>query len=234
MAYTVATLIKDAYSLSGLVASDGLQTVTGAQMIKGLRMLNAFISTKSVNERLIPYFTQYEFSAVVEQESYFVPNLIYAETLTFNYQSVRYSLNSMSRKEYFGTDRANGIASLMFDYRVERCKGGSNLFMYFLPDSDYPCTIWGKFSLGSVVLNQDLESTLDLFYINYLKYGVGSYICNDRNITFQPQNQRQLDEYEQQFMDISAPDLTLTKVSGLQGKMPSRWGIVNLSGGWVP
>lgn len=232
MAYTVTKLITNAYYLSGRLA-EGLQTISGAQLSKGLLLLNAAIAVKSVNERLIPYFTQYQFTAVPQKEMYFVPNLIYAETLTFNYQNVRYSMEPRSRRVYFGSARVNNITSLMFDYRVERCLGGANLFMYFLPDMNYPLTIWGKFGLSKVSLNQDLENSLDDFYIEYLRYLLGEYICEDANVAYQPQNVQKLKEYEQSFLDISPPDLTLEINSGLCGKRPSMWGMANLGHGWT-
>lgn len=233
MTYTVVQLITDAYYLSGRLAR-GLQIITGSQLNTGLRLLNAVITVKSVNERLIPYFTEYQFNAVVGQEEYFISNLIYAETLTFNYQNVRYSMQPMGRREYQGSPRVNNIQSLMFDYHVERTKGGSNLFMYFLPDMNYPCTLWGKFSLTTVVLNQNLEDTLDQFYIEYLRYALAEYICHDNNIAFQPQNKEKLEEYEQAFLDIGPPDLTIEHVSGIgQRPIADMWGQANLGRGWT-
>lgn len=234
MAYTVVQLITRAYYLSGKLA-EGFQVITGSQLKDGLRLLNAVLSIKSVNERLIPYFTEYQFNAIVGQEKYFIPNLIYAETLTFNYQNVRFSIDLLGRKKYQGTPRVNGIDSLMFWAHVERAKGGANLFMYFLPDSTYPCTIWGKFSLNNVSLNQDLEQTLDDFYIEYLRYSLAEYICHENNIEFQPQNKKKLEQYEQAFLDVSPPDLTIEQYSGL-GK---RGGMdifceANLARGWRP
>jgi len=232
MAYTVTKLITDSYYLSGRL-SKGLQTITGAQLNTGLSLLNSVLAVKSVNERLIPYFSKYEFTAEPDTEVYFIPHLILAETLTFNYQNVRYSMEPMGRREYQGSSRVNNITSLMFDYNVERCKGGANLSMYFLPDSNYPLTLWGKFSLNSVVLNQDLEATLDEYYIELLRYALAEYICHDNNIAFQPQNKEKLEEYEQAFLDVSAPDLSLVKMSGLGGKQPSLWGQANLGRGWT-
>ncbi len=232
MARTVTSLIVDAYYLSGVV-SEGLQTVSGSQLHKGLKLLNGFLSIKSVNERLIPYFTSYEFNGIIGQEKYFIPGLISVETLTFNYSTVRWSMVQTTRVKYQGSSRPEGINSLMQEYYVERCLGGANIFMYFFPDMDYPLTIWGKFSLSSAVLNQDLSKSLDDFYLEYLKYGLASYICQDQNITFQPQNRAQLDQMEQVFLDISVPDLSVKKISGLSRRGNSIWGQVNLGHGWT-
>lgn len=232
MAYTVTKLITESYYLSGILSRE-LQTISGSQLNLGLQLLNNVLATKTVMSRLIPYFTSYQFNAVVGQETYFVPNLIYIETLTFDYSTVRWSMEQLSRKEYQGSARANNIDSLMFNYYVERCLGGANLFMYFFPDMTYPMTIWGKFSLAQVVLGQDLSTTLDLFYIEFLRYLLAQAICNDRNVTFQPQNQKQLDIYLEQFLDTSAPDLRVTKFSALTGQGQSIWGAVNLGHGYT-
>ncbi len=232
MTYTVTKLITESFYLSGRL-SQGLNTITGSQLNQGLRLLNAILSVKSVNERLIPYYTKYQFNAVVGQEEYFVPNLIMVETLTFDLSTVRFSMMQIGRKEYQGTSRPNDINSLMQFYTVERCKNGANLFMYFNPDQNYPMTIWGKFSLSGVVLNQNLEDTMDTFYIEYLRYALAEYICDAENITFQAQNKAKLTQYEQVFMDISPPDLTINNLSALRGPGQSIWGYANL-GPWGP
>ena len=232
MAYTVTQLITDAYYLSGIV-SEGLSGISGVQLNKGLRLLSSILSIQTVNSRLIPYFTQYQFNTVIGQEKYFVPQLISIETLTFNYSSVRWSMVQTTRKIYQGTSRANSINSLMYYYYVERCLGGANLFMQFNPDQVYPMTMWGKFSLSSVVQNQDLSAILDLYYIEYLKYALAEYICTANVVTFQPENKRILEKFEHLFMDVSAPDLTLKKVSGLGGHGQSIWGQRNLGNGWT-
>lgn len=232
MTYTITKLITDSFYLSGIL-SEGLQTISGAQLQKGLRLLNAFIAIKSVDTRLIPYFTYYTLNSVVGQEEYFIPKLLMVETLTFNYSTVRWSMIQDTRRNYQGSSRANNINSLMQEFLIERCLGGANLFMYFKPDAIYPIEIWGKFALSNVVLNQDLSSSLDDFYINYLRYGLGNYICQDANITFQPQNKDELEKMEQVFLDISAPDLTVQSISGLRGKGRSIWGQANLGHGWT-
>lgn len=233
MAYTVTRLITDSYSLSGLL-SPGLQTISGEQLKKGLRFLNAILAIKSVNDRLIPYFTKYDLDTEVGVEEYTIPNLISIETMTFNYSTVRWSMTQETRRNYQGSSRAENIDSLMQNFYVERKKGGATLFMYFKPNAVYPVTIWGKFSLSSVVLNQDLESTLDNFYIEYLRYAVGDYISQDANVTFQPQNKQKLDQYEQMFLDISAPDLTISKITAFSSRPILNWGDINLGHGWRP
>jgi len=233
MTYTVTQLVTESSYLSGRV-SQGLQTITGSQLNTGLRYLNAILAVKSVNDRLIPYFTKYQFTTEVNVEEYFIPKLIYAETLTFDYSTVRWSMVQTNRREYQGSSRANNVDSIMQNYYVERCKGGANLFMYFLPDKEYPMTLWGKFSLTSVVLNQDLESNLDAFYIEYLRYALAEYICQANNITFQPQNKQLLEQFEQQFLDISAPDLSVQRRTAYTGRPLWSWGQINLGHGWTP
>ncbi|NIV16246.1 MAG: hypothetical protein GWN62_34815, partial [Aliifodinibius sp.] len=74
-------LVANAWYLSGIVARD-LETVSGSQATDGLRLLNDLLSEKRITGRLIPYFTQTSFNAVVGQESYFVNDLIETEDVT--------------------------------------------------------------------------------------------------------------------------------------------------------
>lgn len=237
MSYTVSALVTRAWYLSGIVSRD-LQTVTGGQLEDGLDMLNELLAFKSADQRLIPYFTLYDFTAVVGQEKYFIPNLVKCETFTFFYGGtgnvVRYSLQEQQRKQYFGTPRVNNIQSLPGSWHLERTLNGSDLYLYFQPNIAYPLQITGKFAFGTVSLNQDLLLTYDRYYINYLRYALAEYMCAEYNIAFQTQGLQKLGEFEAVLTDISAMDLTIQKSSSMQQNAGLNWGVINISHGWVP
>lgn len=233
MAYPVAQLIAESFYLSGK-RTEGLQPVTGPDIRKGLRLLNAAIAIKTANKRLIPYFTQYDFNGVIGQEMYFIPGLIFTESFVWYLQGVRMSSTRQTRIDYFASARVQSVVAPPFTWHDELCKGGTNLYLFFQPDQTYPLTIWGKFSLSKVVLSQDLEGTLDDFYIEYLRYLLAKYICDDANITFKQSSQKMLEAYEKQITDISAPDVSVRKISafGGQGSI-GVWGQANLGKGWT-
>ncbi len=234
MTYTTTELITRAYYLSGVVARD-FQTVTGAQLDDGLNMLNALLDVKTAQQRFIPYFTVYEFDTVAGQETYDIDNLISIESLTFAIEPVRYSLREVQRKEYFSTPRVNNIQTLPYQYHLERKFGGSNVYLYFVPNQVFNMVLVGKFSLAGVILGQDLSATIDLFYIEYLRYGLAEYICNEYNVQFQSGNSSKLLEYENMITDVSPLDLSMTKQSSMQkGFGLDVYGMANLSKGWVP
>jgi hypothetical protein len=233
MAYLATQLINEAYYLSGVVARNQ-QTVTGQQSSDGLRLLNALLAIKTAVGRKVPYYSQYTTNAVIGQEAYLIPNLIDWETVTFNQQTIRYSMVEQSRKAYFGSARVDNIQSLPFNFHIERTKGGATLYLYFVPNSTYPLKITGKFSLTAIAtLDTDLEDTLDDFYIEYLRYALADYICNQYNILFQPQSQAKLNEYEEIVTDVSPMDLTVTKYSSLQNGNGLNWAMINFPG-WTP
>src|ERR1700691_3293831 len=179
MAYTAAQLITNSWYLSGIISRD-LQTVPGSYMSDGLSLLNAVLAIKTANTRLIPYYQFYDTTAVVGQEVYFIPNLLQAETLTFTLGVIRYQVVPKSRKIYFGSGRVNNIQSLMSMSRFERTLGGSNLYLYFLPNSPYPLQIFGKFGLTEITsLSTDLETVYDDYYIEYLRYALAEYMCSE-------------------------------------------------------
>jgi|SRR5580692_4355134 hypothetical protein len=233
MSYTVTQLITNAFYLSQVVSRE-LQTVTGQELSDGLTWLNALLSLKSANTRLIPYYQQYQFTAVIGQEEYFVPNLVQPETLTFNIGPVRYSTMPQSRRPYFGASRVDNITSLPFNWHFERTLGGSNIFLYFVPDQQYPVKIWGKFGFTDVALNQDLELTYEQYYIDYLRYRLAKRICSEYGIMFQPQAEKELEELEDLMVDVSPPDMTIGKISSLQGSTGINWGDINIGRGWRP
>lgn len=233
MAYTTTELITRAYYLSQIVSRE-LEQVSGQQIGDGLVMLNALLSLKSAHTRLIPYYTIYDFNAVAGQEEYFVPNLVACETLTFTLGTVRYSMAPVSRKPYFGSGRVDGIETLPFNWHIERVLGGSNIYLYFIPDAAYPLQVAGKFGFESVALGDDLLEVFDLYYIDYLRYRLAKRICSENGIQMQPEALQELKELESQVTDVSPPDLTINKISTLQGQTSLNWADISLGRGWRP
>lgn len=234
MAYTVTDLVTRAFYLSQVVSRE-LETVSGQQLSDGLTWLNALLSLKSVNTKFIPYYQQFQLNAVAQQEEYFIPNLVQPELMTFNIGPVRYSMQPTARRSYFGSGRVDNIFSLPFSWHFERTLGGSNIFLYFVPDTNYPLKIWGRFGFTNVTLNQDLLTAYDEYYIDYLRYRLAQRICSEYAIPMQPQAQMELAEIEDAIRDVSPPDVTLTKVSTLQGTGRGiTWADVNLGRGWRP
>jgi hypothetical protein len=233
MTYTVTDLINRAYYLSQVVSRE-LEQVSGQQLADGLIWLNALLSLKSAYSRVIPYYQEFDFPAIVQQEKYFIANLVQPETLTFNIGPVRYSTQPTGRRSYFGTGRVDNIYSLPFNWHFERVLGGSDIYLYFVPDQNYPIKIWGKFGFDNVALNQNLLLLYDEYYIDYLRYRLALRICSEFGIPMQPQAMEELQELEEAMTDVSPPDLTLTKWSSFQSESALNWGDINIGRGYRP
>lgn len=233
MAYTARQLITRAFYLSQIIARD-LQTPTGDQISDGLYLFNALLDYKSTDIRLIPYFTEYFFNTVQGQEMYFIPNLLYTDSLTFNIGTVRYSLNEMTRKEYFAGPRVDNIQSLPYGYRLERVYQGTNLYLYFEPADVYQMRLWGKFGLTDVTLDTDLSLIYDTYYIEYYRYALASEICEEWGATFPDQSKAKLMAMEKKLMEVSPPDLSIIKREFFGGQPAFDWQMVNLYKGWLP
>ncbi len=229
MAYTALELINKSFYLSGQT-SRGLEVVTGEQQSEGLDLFNALLAMKAADSKFVPYFSYYTFETVALQESYFVPNILEMDTITFNLDVVRYPVQQQSRKDYFGTGRVDNVSSLPFNCRFERCKGGANILFYFLPDNTYQIKLYGKFWLSNVTLQTDLSTTLDDFYIEYLRYELADYICAEYNIQLQPQQAAMLQRYRKIVCEVSPPDMTLRKRSMLSSGNGLNWGYINFPG----
>ena len=233
MAYSALTLITRSWYLSGIVARN-LETVSGDQITDGLFLLNTLLDFKASDIRLIPYFTRYAGTFVIGQETYFIPNLYEIETMTFNINQLRYPMTNMRRDVYFGSGRVDNINSLPFSYHLERTKGGSNVYVYFLPVAAYPFNLIGKFALTDVTLMQDMSLVYDNFYLEYLRYALAQFMCNEYSIAFAPEKLQMLKTYEKKLMDVSPPDLSLRKVSFMNEGTTLNWAMVNVSGGYLP
>lgn len=233
MAYTARQLIARSYYLSGIVSRD-FQTVEGSQETDGLVLLNGLLTFTSATSELIPFFSRYEFNGVINQESYLIPNLVYAETITFNLQTVRFPIWKRGRKNYFGDARVDGISALPFECTLEREIGGSRLYIYYLPSDNYPIKISGKFSYSPVTLDTDLSLIMPAFYLRYLWLALGNEICFDQNMDFSSKAEKELNKIEKILMDVSPPDLTVSKISTLGKGYGINWPVANLSQGYFP
>jgi hypothetical protein len=168
MSYFAADLITRSWYLSGIV-SRNLQTPTGSQMSDGLYLLNALLDYKQIETDLIPYWTYLEIPLIPHQEYYFLPNICDIELTTFNIGTVRYPMESTSRRKYFGSSRVDHISTLPFDWQFNRGEGGGTLSLYFKPAANYSLKMMVKIFLTDVLFTTDLtniSSTLTVGEVN--------------------------------------------------------------------
>lgn len=257
MAYTVTQLISDAFNCSGIVGKE-FEQVSGEQHTEGLGFLNSLLAKKTADKSAIPYFLQYNANFVIGQEQYYIPRLISVDTMCFFIDSppdpiivnpapasptptviplgnqVRYSMRKLERKAYWATPRANQITSLPYQFTVERQFGGASVFVYFLPNAEYQFQIWGLFALQSVVLNQDLQLTLDQFYIDFLKFELTDRLCAEYDYSMPEGAARQLKEYQaiidkrEQRLDLTQQ--TISALTRIGDGLNYAW--ANLGTGW--
>jgi len=232
MAYTALELITRSYYLSQVV-SRGLQVVTGEQITDGLHLLNAELDYKSTDLRLIPYFDRFTFDTVQGQEEYFIENLLYVDSLTFNINQVRYSLQEFTRKEYFSQPRIDDVQSLPYCYRVEREKGGSRIFLYFVPNQIYTMNMSGKFALTDVTLVTDMSLVYDNFYLEWLRYSLAVKICEEYGATVPDATRAKYMEMTKKLMDVSPADLSIQKRGFFGGSPVLSWAQINIGRGWT-
>lgn len=235
MSYTAQQLITESWFLSGIVARN-LQDVTGDQISEGLRLLNSLLNFMQVQTEYLPYYTyNQDISCVAGQEVYFIPNCASITTLSFNFQNVRYAMQPQTLVSYFGSTRVNNITTLPFNWTYMREVGGVNLYLYFIPDQNYPLNILGKFYLLDVVLSQDLALTVDTSYIEFLRWSLADYMATEYGVSLTPRQMEILTSYKRKLMYMSPPDLTVSKQSVLcSHSSPVNLQTVGIYTGYVP
>jgi hypothetical protein len=234
MTYSALTLITRSWYLSTIVARQA-QTVSGVQINDGLLLLNGLLDWKSADTTLIPYWTYLQnFVTSPGVESYFIPNCLDIESVTFNYSEVRYQMQYLTRRPYFATGRVNNVDTLPFNWTFVRGLGGGTLYLYFIPDNNYPLNIMAKMALTDVALDQDMSLTYDGFYLEYLRYALAQYMCSEYGIIFNPESEKILAKMTRQLMYVDAPDLSVSKASILNQGSCLNFGDVNLGRGFRP
>lgn len=248
MPYTAQELITRSWFLSGIVARN-LQVPTGDQIYDGLQMLNDLLNFKQIEIDLIPYWTYIELPLVAGQEFYFLPYVAAIESATFNIDVVRYPMDFVTRRNYYGTSRVDNISTLPFSWNYNRALGGGNMALYFLPEANYPLKMMVKIFLVDVTLQMDLTNLseivpytfinssnqgLDTSYIEYLRYALAQYMCSEYGVLFNPESEKILTSYKRKLMYISPPDLSTQKTSILTQGTGLNWGDINIGKGWRP
>ena len=171
---------------------------------------------------------------MANQESYFIPNCVAIESLTFNYSTVRYPSAGLGRVAYFGTARADNVTTLPFNYNANRATGGMDLNFYPVPASNYPVKFTGKFALTDVILNTDLLTVYDAGYIAYLRYGLAEKLCQEFGVPFADNAKMALESMERKLMYISPPDLTMQNSSIMQTNRGGwSWSQINIGRGYT-
>ncbi len=233
MAYNVTKLITRAYSLSSVISHE-FEQISGSQLKDGLDLLNDILAETSINTRLIPYFKEYELQLIPGQADYFIPGLTEVETATFNIGDVRFSMEEKTRVEFYGLPRVDNVNALPGTYHLERSLNGAMFSVYFNPVSDYLVKIWGKFSLEEVAFNDDLTDVFDRYYINYLRYALAEYICQENNLIFTQDNRAELNSIISTLTYVSPIDFTIQKLSTLNKRQVGmNWAYVNLGYGYT-
>lgn len=250
MSYTARQLIERAWYLSGIV-SRALQVPTGEQINDGLDMLNGLLNFKQIEVDLIPYYTYIQMPLVTGQEYYFLPYVALVESATFNIDVVRYPMQTTTRRNYYGTARADNVTSLPFNWNFNRALGGGNLALYFKPQANYPLKMMVKLFLVDVGLDTDLTNIsesvpytfinssnqgYDFGYIEYLRYALARYMCSEYGVMFNPQSEQIFRAMERELMYVSPPDLSNVKASILNANRNNgmTWAQCNLGLGWQP
>ena len=258
MPYTAQQLITRSWFLSGIVARN-LQVPTGDQIYDGLYMLNNLLDYKQIETDLIPYWTYIQFPLVQNQEYYYLPYVAEIESLTFNIDVVRYPMDYVSRRNYYGSSRVDNISTLPFSWNYNRAVGGGNLAIYFKPEANYIAKAMVKIFLVDVNLQTDLTDVLqsllvpigvpnytlytfinnpvqgyDTAYIEYLRYALAQYMCSEYGVLFNPESEKILTSYKRKLMYMSPPDLSSIKTSILTECQGLNWGDINIGRGWRP
>lgn len=229
-------LVNRAYNLSGIVARDLDQVQGGvsSQGADGIFWLNQLLAEKMSDGNYLPFYTHYNFNAVIGQQEYLLPNMVSVDCITFYIGATRYSMNPNNRRRYWGESRQDNIESLPYQFYYEKTVGGINVFFYFLPQSTYPMIATGLVGLPSVIESTNLDTTLDQYYQLYLMFELAEYLCMWNQISLPPATQKRLDEFRSKLYNINPLDVTLEKQSLLSGNPLLTYAQINLGKGWTP
>lgn len=227
-------IINKALNLAGIIART-LDAESDEEGVDGLFWLNRLLEEKSATGKQLPYYGHIPITAVPNQESYFVPNLVSADVITFTLQGVRYSVRGENRNRYFGSSRAENVSSLPYKWYWERVNGGINIYLYFFPDQAYELEVTGLIGLqNDIDFDVDLDGFVDRFYQNFLIYELAESLCHFYKMSLPPDTAMKLKRLRKEITHINAPDLSIVKRSMIGGEGVISYAQVNIGKGWTP
>lgn len=234
MAVTALTMISNALNTAGIAGKEFRQ-MTDVESSDGLALLNYLLDEKTIDVSANAYYTTYNFNFVQGQEVYEIANLIYAESITFTINSVRFQLRQVGRDFYFSTPRANNIQSLPATWTQEPYKSGTKIYVYYLPNSAYNTQIVGKFGYSSVTKQTDMSAAYPLYYVRFLTIELARAMCIEWGYPILPA----LDSEYKRLSDLnkkrrSTLDLHTKKISTLGNTGGDFYAYANLTTGWYP
>lgn len=211
MAFTSLTLINEAWYWSGLVGPD-FESVSGNKTTQGLYLLNFILTSLSQDDaRQIPYYDHFTIPAIAGQEKYFIPNLVDLEVLTFNLADgsspVRFELERYSRYRYLAINRVENIQTLPYCYYTERVNGGMDVYLYFVPNTDYPLNFTGKLSIDPTNTSADLTLILEQAFLDYLTIYLARYMRIYYKRDPLPSLEMEFKKMNKRMTDVNAPDM---------------------------
>lgn len=234
MSYPSLELITESYYISGLI-SEEFDTPTGAQITRGLKLLNESLARKRMDMATLPYYTQHDFVLESGVETTFIENLTECELITFDLDECRYGMYNQHRRAYWGSFKPIGIETLPYVFTTDRVKGGLNISITYPYQQDLNASLWGLFALNSVTLHQDLSVTFDEYYTAYLKYDLARLICiqNSKPIPVDVLGEY---HYYDKLIRNRSPNLDLknTCISTIGAKMTIGWGQINICPATTP
>lgn len=221
----VNQVITYAYNLSGIVSRQ-FETVGDGQPADGLNFLNDLLDFFFFEPQYLPYYTVHDANFVAGQEKYFFERLAAVETVTFFLSgNIRNALYPQKRRRYFGSSRLTNTSSLPVEYYVQRVKGGSDIYFYYLPAGNYALQLVGKFAFAPVALDTELNTLCDRFYQMFLQYKLAQKICDYYERPLPERAAKNLALYENTLTAANPPDLTLIANNFLQ----NNYGLNNIA-----
>lgn len=236
MAFNTLQLVQKAYNASG-VNPQGFKELTPLQTENGLYLFNIILSDKTVDTSMLLYWTRLNGEFVAGTSEYFIDNLIQIQVLTFFLSdgTVRYPTQAQNLEQFMGSARAVNVDSLPFTYYVNKSIGGSTLYVYYIPSQNYPYEIWGQFQLQNVTLFQDLSTSFEPFYLDFLTLELAQRICVYGNYTTPTNLMEQLLAYRKTIgLNGIVQDLSMSMISSINNPNFINWSQVNIGQAYVP
>lgn len=235
MAYLATNLISRAFTTANIVSADIGNAPSSHQLSDGFFLLNELLASTNTKGGLLPYSDLIEFPTVAGQEEYEIENLVMPQTLSFNLQSVRYSLKGVGRNEYFGSGRVNNLQSLPYMYHFERNLTGNMLYIYFIPNQVYIMNLVGLFGFTQLSNNMvDLSTVYSDYYISYLRLKLADEICKYYNVAMSQANMVELERREKNIRILNVPDLNFGNSQTFTKNYSLSYAQANLGQGWRP
>lgn len=227
----VRLLIQQAYRDAQILAEEG-ENASSTQLSQGLILFNRLLRKISIDGFEIPITTEESFNLTTGQN--YIDLIGWTKVLKAQYLngSLKLEIYLLDQNTYLSNSVITNTSGIPTIGYAKRIPTGIKLSVFFTPDSDYQLYVTGYKMLSAVIIDTELDGSIEGFMQDYLMY----QLAYDLRIYYQLPElsflRDKLRDYESRFQNLKSR--RTDRFNFNIGESGNSFAAINLSRGYSP